>query len=160
MTTKHSAAQKKTWVVTLDGARARYYQMEKTAERLKLTNVGEMDGSRLLTQEIVADRPGHTHDSRGPARHTMEPRTTAHEHAEEVFAAKVAKKLEHDGAQGLFDELVVVADPRALGHIRKDLDRHFRDRFVALEIGRDWSKMSATEVAQHLQPHLDELKLH
>jgi protein required for attachment to host cells len=152
---KRIRKDKAKWVVTIDGARAHFYALEETPERLVLSPTGSFYGNRRLTQDIVTDRPGHTKDSTGRARHTMEPHISAHDFAEAEFVAHVADELAKDSAKGLFDELIVVADPKSLGSLRKDFDKHFQDKYIVLEIAHDWSKLSPSEVAEHLRPHLE-----
>jgi len=145
--------RKTTWIVTLDGARAEIYEGNVLNGGLKLLADGSFDGSRALTQAINSDRPGHTQESVGGARHAIEPHTDAHRHAESEFVRKVAKHLQQAAQQRRFDELVIVAAPRALGDVRAALDEPFRDKYVTLEIAHDWTKLSPTEVAAHLRPH-------
>jgi protein required for attachment to host cells len=114
---------------------------------------GSFDGSRALNQAINSDRPGDAQESVGGGRHAIEPRTDAHRHAEAEFVRHVGDKLKHFAESGEYDELVVVAAPKALGDLRSHWDSHFRQRFVKQEIHGDWTKMGATEVAEHLRSH-------
>jgi protein required for attachment to host cells len=148
--------RKVTWLVTLDGARANFYRLARDGDRLRLIPTGAMEGTRKLTQDLTSDRPGHTQESVGGARHAMEPRTTAHDHAEQTFIAQVAHELAAKAAEKAFDDIIVVAAPRALGTLRQDFDGHFAGRYVSLEIPGDWTKMSPDDAACHLRPHLAE----
>jgi protein required for attachment to host cells len=109
--------RKTTWIATLDGARARIYEGSVLNGGLALLPDGAFDGSRALTQEIESDRPGHTQESVGSARHAIEPPMDAHRHAEAEFVRKVAAHLRHAAHQHRFDELIVVASPRICGSI-------------------------------------------
>jgi len=152
-------ASKETWVVIMDGAHARFFVLDR-ADGFTLHPKESFDGSDRPTRELTSDRPGRSYASVGTARSAMEPRTTAQEHAEKTFVHKVADRLRAAGEEKLFDEVVIVADPKSLGEIRKDLDTHFRDRYVALEVAKDWLKLNPPDMARHLRQHFRRAGLH
>jgi protein required for attachment to host cells len=145
---------RKTWVLVMDAGRAQAFDLQAPPVRLQALPDAAFEGSRKLTQELTADRPGHGQESMGAMRHTLEPRTTAHEHAEEMFAAKLSKWLAEQDSHGAFEQLILVAPPRALSDLRDHLPSRLRSRRVLLEIASDWTKLPGAELDKHLQPHL------
>lgn len=142
------------WALIMDGARGQVFDLTLSPLRLTARTDGHFEGSRLTTRELTSDRPGHGHESVGTSRHALEPRTDAHRHAEETFAAGIAKSLAKSGDLGAFDQLILVAPPRALGDLRAHLPKRLRDKKVKLEIAGDWTKLTSHEAAKHLRPHL------
>jgi len=147
------------WVLIMDGARGQVFDLTTSPVHLTPRSDGTFAGSRLLTQDLTSDRPGHGQESVGGARHALEPRTDAHRHREEIFASEIAKWLTAENNKKAYGRLVVIAPPRALGDLRGHIPKSIRERKVVLEIAGDWTKMSATEAAKHLHPHLLEAGL-
>jgi protein required for attachment to host cells len=146
---------KVVWVVTLDGAHARFFALDHSGERLALISTGTLEGTRAQGRDIVSDRPGRTKESVGATRHAVGPTTDPQDHAEEIFTAMVARELVALGKRLSFHELIIVATPRRLGNLRNQVDGRFWETYVTMEIPSDWTTMSAGEVAEHLQLHFD-----
>jgi protein required for attachment to host cells len=108
----------KTYVLIADGARARLFVVAEGTADLKPAFGQEFIGTNLPSREIGSDRPGRSFDSAGFGRHAMEPPTDPHRHAERVFAQEVAAVLEDARRRNEFQDLVVVAPPKALGDMR------------------------------------------
>lgn len=145
-----------TWVLIMDGARGQVFELALSPLRLAPRPDGCFIGTRLKTKDLTSDRPGHGQESVGSARHGLEPRTDAHRHHEEVFAADIAKHIAQESDAGAFDHLIVVAPPRALGDLRAQFPKQLREKKVRFEIPGDWTKLSPTAAAEHLHPHLVE----
>jgi protein required for attachment to host cells len=64
-------------------------------------------------------------------RHGMEKGPTPHEEEERRFLARASKAVSRAGEEGLFDELVIFAPPRALGTIRAELPYVTREKIAA-----------------------------
>jgi protein required for attachment to host cells len=68
---------------------------------------------------------------------------------EDDFAAAVAGYLNREGLAGTFDHLVVIADPRTLGELRKHFHAPLRAK-LAGELAKDVAKRSAEEIEEML----------
>ncbi|MEW6018861.1 MAG: host attachment protein [Pseudomonadota bacterium] len=118
-----------TWVVAADGARARIFE-----ERQRAGDMVERP-AQAMHQE-GHDHPGpHTHQATvheraGVGRHSAGERAPSQE-AEDRFLKRLAEQLGRDAQAGAFDELVILAPPRALGALRTALPRAARDRLTA-----------------------------
>ena len=141
--------QKTTYVLIADGARARLFVVEEGTADLKPALGQEFIGTNLPSREIASDRPGRSFDSAGSGRHAMEPPTDPHRHAERVFAQEVAAVLENARRKNEFQDLVVVAPPKALGDLRREFSDALRDRVTA-ELHKDLTKVPVHDLASHL----------
>ena len=105
--------------------------------------------ARLHDRELGSDRPGRSYESVGGARHAIDREGGPHERAAEQFARRVARRLDEARRKDEFDDLVIVAGPRFLALIRKELPRLTRAR-VAHEIAKDLVHGPADVLRSHL----------
>lgn len=138
----------KTWVLVADGSRARFFVREKNRS-LTESEILISPEQRLQEQELVSDRAGRAFDSRGGARHAMEPPTTKRQQVAIDFARRLTEELEQLRRAGELERLVLVAPPRFLGHLRSQLSSETQ-QLVALSVDKDLTQSSADQVAEHL----------
>jgi protein required for attachment to host cells len=143
------AKKLKTWIAVVDGSRARIF--ERVGRNGNIAVVLERDEpqARKRTGEIVSDRRGRNTAAPGIARHAMDPKTTAHEHLEETFVRGIAREIDHAAAANRFDELIVIAPPRALGEMRQALSPGARSRVVN-EIDKELVQLNAKQLVDYL----------
>ena len=110
-----------TWVLVAQRAGARIYEHRGPGKGLNLLDTIENEEGRLRDGEINSDRPGRAFDSHDRGRHAMEPNETPHERIAADFARSLAKGLEEARVRGDFDQVILVAEPRMLGLLRKSL---------------------------------------
>ena len=79
----------------------------------------------------------------------MEPRSSPHEHEQRVFHHELALYLSDAAKRGVFDRLVVVAPPKALGHLRAEFSPAVRGKVTA-ELNKDLTHVPIHELAAHL----------
>ena len=79
----------------------------------------------------------------------MAPRVDWHRFAKEQFARDVAAALEAAALKKLYEELVIVAPPQALGDLRQALGRHAK-ALVTGEIAKDLTNLPDHELPAHL----------
>jgi protein required for attachment to host cells len=128
------------WTVIADASRA--VIVERTGARGRPEVVAELDHpeSRAKTRDLVTGDRGRT-SPRGKdivRRAAMEPGTTAHEHAADVFSRKLAERLSSGRTQHDFDGLVLVAPPAFLGKLREALDQA-TVRCVRASLAKDYT---------------------
>jgi len=103
-----------TLVVVADGHRAR------------LLDQPRRDGPLHDRPEwLVGLKPHHAHAS-GAAPHEGDP----HDRAERAFVKDLAHKLDEVAKAHDFDQLILIAPPRALGHLRAALSKGLADKVV------------------------------
>ena len=136
----------KTWIAVADGAHARILLHANPENRTKTIPGEKYDDHAAFTHELGDDKPGRTFSSTGSVRHALEPRTDIHEKREEEFLQRLASRLDDAFANGIFDQLILVAPPRALGLLRKNLSNHIRNHIVG-ELGHDLAQRPDHEIA-------------
>jgi protein required for attachment to host cells len=101
------------------------------------------------THEQGTDRPGRTSQSAGTHRSGSVGQTDWHHLEEQRFTARVVAALEALVRDRKVPALVVVAPPRTLADLRRDLHPDVKKRVVA-EIDKDLTKHPVGEIETHL----------
>lgn len=101
------------------------------------------------THEQGSDRPGRTFASAGTHRSGSVGQTDWHHLEEHRFTARVAAALETLVRERNAPALVIVAPPRALADLRRDLHPDVKKRVVA-EIDKDLTNHPVGEIENHL----------
>lgn len=135
------------WVLVADGAQARflhYVDQKKGAFTIDdQVFRSHAEPSRL----IGSDKPGSTFNTKGHGRHTMEPRVDLHDEKEKQFLASVVRKLEEALHSNAFDDLFVIAAPRALGVIRHLVSTPLQQRMIG-EISGDYTRYNDRDISR------------
>ena len=146
-----------TWIVAADESRARVLQVARPEKRLdEIENLLNPE-ARLQDRELQSDaeprfsghggvgKPGSA-PTGGPAsdRETR----GAVEHSARTFAREVGRYLEKARVEHRFDELVLVAPPKFLGALRKELDKEVA-KLVKDELPKDLSWFKARELESY-----------
>lgn len=117
-----------TWVVAADGAQARIFE-----ERIRAGEVVERKAEAMAQKggdyPHAAGSGATVHERAGPRRHGADERAPRQE-AEDRFLARLADQLGKDAQAGAFDELVILAPPRALGALRSALPKAAAQRLA------------------------------
>jgi protein required for attachment to host cells len=98
---------------------------------------------RLHEREINADARG-----RFAGGHTGEDDVGAVEHEVELFAKRLGEYLDKTRTRHLYDRLHLVAPPKFLGVLRKELGKEV-EKLVAEEIPKDLSWLNARELEKY-----------
>jgi len=109
------------WVVVASSTRCRIFTQQKHSGPLLEVEQLEHPEGRMRRREFSTDRPGRSFDSAGHGRHAMGQPVDPLEQESIRFAKTVAMKIDNARKKHRFDRLVLVADPRFLGHLRQGL---------------------------------------
>jgi protein required for attachment to host cells len=142
----------RTWIVAADGSRARVFERLGRGGELALIFERDDPNARKRTREIASDRSGRYTGSPGANRHAVGSETTPHDHFEEAFVRGIGREIDRAAAAGIFDRVVLIAPPRALGHLRAELSPTTIRR-VAAELDKELTSLSAQELASYLDEH-------
>jgi protein required for attachment to host cells len=141
-----------TWVVVAHQTGARILEHRSGFGR-NLTFVSELENpdGRKRNHEIDSDRAGQSFSRAGGAAspHAMNREHTAHEHVIEGFIRTIAEQLQRARAQGSFDDLILVAEPRFLGGLRGALDAPTAHKVVA-SVTKDLAAVPSAGIAKHV----------
>jgi protein required for attachment to host cells len=147
-----------TWIIAADSSRARILQVTDREKHLdEIEDLVNPEG-RVHERELLADGhprfSGHggvgkpsTHSTGGPGSDREEPSAT--EHATELFAKRVGEYLDKARTAHRYDRLHLIAPPRFLGQLRKELGKEV-EKLVTDELPKDLSWLSARDIERHL----------
>lgn len=139
---------KNSWVVVCDGARAQILQNIGLALEPRLRLEESLEQPDKKNTELASDRPGRAFQSFGTKRSAME-ETDWHEEAEKEFLRQVASKLEVLVTEKAATHIVLVAPPKALGHLRPLYAAPVRDALKG-ELAKDLANLTPPEIEKHL----------
>lgn len=106
---------------------------------------------RRRESDLVSDRPGRVSSpiAQGSLRHALENHLQHHELAASAFARAIAHRLEARRRDGLYDSLILVAEPRFLGVLRAELPPSVSER-VLHEVQHEYVRKSDTEIRSQI----------
>jgi protein required for attachment to host cells len=122
-----------TTVAVADGATLRLFR-----------NKGVKPGVHLV--EITSPRLGSTNSGSGARHHTGSANPDARRIVEDDFAAATAAFLNKRSLDGTIEQLVVIADPRTLGELRKHFHADLSGKIVG-ELAKDLSRRPLEDIA-------------
>jgi len=145
--------REKTWVVVADGGRARILEIVPGSRDLtEILHLKSPNRGRP-TRELVSDASGRAFHVAGPGGHSKQARTDAHDQEEQRFARQLAQRLERAAGEDSFDRLVLAADPRTLGRLRKQMSAGLAGRIVR-ELNLDLTGMPAGKLEEKIRKAL------
>lgn len=144
----------RTWIVVVDGGHAKFLQfVGRKAGALTIPgHVYARPAKR--THELGRSKPPRVSQSKSPARHAIQPRVDLHEHEEELFLKDVVHNLEVAFEANAFDDLVVLAPPKALGLMRKLIPQRMQDHVIG-EVDGDYTDYADQAISKVVIDLLD-----
>jgi protein required for attachment to host cells len=146
------------WVLVGDGRHALFLYNHGDPDLIDLRVVEARVEENPPTHEQGSDAPGRLFSSRNGARSAIEPKVDWHEHEKEHFAREIAERINKAAANGEMKEIVIIAPPRVLGEIRKELSPQAAAK-VKGELDRDLARHPLPEIEKALARHFAETKL-
>jgi protein required for attachment to host cells len=107
-------------------------------------NTGVKPGVHLV--EITASLPAPAHSGSGVRHHTGSANPDDKRLMEDDFAAATAALLNKMAREGTIEHLLLIADPRTLGEMRKHFDHDLRGKIVS-ELAKDFSRRPLKDIA-------------
>jgi protein required for attachment to host cells len=141
------------WIIAADASRARVLQVASRERLVEIENLPNPEG-RAHERDLVADaeprfsghggvgKPGRA-PTGGPA--SDREAQGAHQHSVTTFARRVGDYLEKARTDHRYDELVVIAPPKFLGALRKEMGKEV-EKLVSQELPKDLSGLSKHEL--------------
>jgi protein required for attachment to host cells len=129
-----STCPKNAFVVITSGAEAKFFVNEGNPLNIKLRYAGGLNPKDLDDDGPSGSRP---------------PESSAQETDEATFAKQLAHHLYDKAHKGLFDHLVLVADPDTLGEIRPILHEEVKHK-ITMELNKTLVNSSATDIERSL----------
>jgi protein required for attachment to host cells len=138
-----------TWVVVADGARARILERKGRGKPLALVDEMSSPDSRRPTRDQGTGKPGRGF-SPISGRHEFSDPVDWHEAAKSEFLRELAERILGLSRENAFDEIILVAPPKALGELRSRLGGQLGRRLKA-EINKDLTQLSVHELPARLK---------
>jgi len=135
-----------TRVIVADNARARIFTSHSVINRLEELAGFVHPEARLSNQELVGDGAGRSVDQHG----SLEPASSARENEAQGFARLLARHLKDLHNQQHFEQLILVAPPRFLGLLRKELSSPL-DKLVTRTIDKDLTNASVEQLIDYIK---------
>jgi len=140
-----------TWIIAADSSRARILQVTDREKALaEIDDLLNPEG-RVDDRQLTTDAHARFHGGGGgsaPASDLDE--TSAAEHATELFAKRVGDYLDKARTAHKYDRLHLVAPPRFLGQLRKELGKEVQ-KLVTDELPKDLSWLKTRDLQERLR---------
>ncbi|MGD9541337.1 host attachment protein [Methylocystis sp.] len=136
------------WVLVGDGRRALFFQNHGDADLLDLRVIETRIDENPPTHEQGTDKPGRSFTSFSPGRSAVQ-NVDWHELEEERFARAMADRINQAAESGELHAIAIVAPPRALGEIRKDLSAKAQSKVVG-ELAKDLTRHPLKDIEKAL----------
>jgi protein required for attachment to host cells len=141
---------KTTWILVANRAGARLFENSGPGMGLSFKQEFPHSEGRLKNQEITSDRQGQGPDTRGGGHHSYESAVEPVEHLAQQFAKHLAQQLEHGRTEKRYEQLILVAEPRFLGHLRAALSSPILALVIA-SVDKDLGDIDARDLAGHIE---------
>ena len=139
---------KTTWIIAADSSRARILQATDSDKRLdEIDDLLNPEG-RVHDRELISDAHPRFHGAGGVGSDREE--MSATEHATELFAKRVGEYLDKARTAHRYDRLHLVAPPKFLGQLRKELDKEVQ-KLVTEELPKDLSWLKTHDLQERLR---------
>lgn len=138
------------WVVVADASRARIFETRALGRGLKEIEDLVNPNGRAHSNDLLADHGGRTYAHTGARAGKSQPRSDPVEHEVEMFAKRLADRIEQGRVERRFDRLCFVAPPRFLGLLREKCCRE-TGKLIEFELAKDLSQLDAASIDQHLR---------
>lgn len=127
------------WIIAADSSRARVLQVADPEKRLLEVEDLINPQARMQDRELQTDaEPGSDRETQGVVEHSVT-----------VFARQIGRYLEQARVQHRYDELVLIAPPKFLGALRRELDKEV-EKLVADELPKDLVGFNTRELERYL----------
>ena len=136
-----------TWIIAADESRARVLQVLDREQRLSEIDDLVNPAGRAQDRELQTDAEPRFNGSQGGPASDSE-RQGAVEHSARTFAKEVGRYLDKARNEHRYDQLIIVAPPKVLGMMRKELGKEV-EKLVADELPKDLSWFNAREIERY-----------
>ena len=137
-----------TWIIAADESRARVLQVldrdQRFAEIDDLVNPAGRAQDRELQSDAEPRFNGRAGGGPGSDRETQGPV----EHSARTFAREVGRYLDQARNEHRYDQLVLVAPPKFLGALRKELHKEV-EKLVVDELPKDLAWFNARQIEEY-----------
>ena len=116
-------------VLVADGRKMLFFRNEGDEQQIDLRTEAHDEREDSKDRDLKTDAPGVQQASAGSGRDTME-ETDFHQQEEDRWIKEAAEELRKRVLRNDFDALAIVAPPKALGVLRKELHKEVEKRVI------------------------------
>ena len=139
-----------TWILISNASRARLFSIPRKGKSWQTLREFEHPESRLRGHEIMADRPGRTHQRAAKeTRAGLQPPTDPKDIEAEHFAQQLAAVLKDGHGRHAYSRLVLVAPPQFLGLLRKSIGDQVAKR-VSASLDKDLTEVKDADLPERV----------
>ena len=135
-------------VLVADGRKILFFRNHGDENQIDLRTEAHDERADRKDSDIKTDSPGSTHQSAGYGRSTYE-ETDFHQQEEDRWIKDAADDLKARALRNDFDALAIIAPPRALGVLRKELHKEV-ERRVVLTLNKEMSDRPIPDIEELL----------
>lgn len=137
------------YLLVADRGGAKIFSSDEKLEDLQPLFDEVHEAGRKTDSEWLTDRPGRLRDSKGNI-HGLGHERSAEESDAKSFAAHISGLLRKDYQDGRFQELMIAAPPRFLGHLRDALDAGCM-AVLSRSLHKDLVRASMADILAHFR---------
>ena len=135
-----------TRVIVADNSRARIFESHDGLNHLTEQDDFVHSEAHLTNQDLVGDAAGKSRNPHG----SLDPATSPKEHETRTFAKLLAKHLKALHNERHFERLILIAPPKFLGLLRKELHKPL-DQLVERTIHKDLTTASVEDIIDYIK---------
>ena len=135
-------------VLVADGRKVLFLRNHGDAELIDLRTEAHDERQDRKDSEIKTDGPGSQHQSFGYGRSTYE-ETDFHQLDEDNWAKDAAQELKKRALRNDFEALAIIAPPKVLGVLRKELHKEV-ERRVVLTLNKEMTDRPIPDIEELL----------
>lgn len=139
-------------VLVLDGRKMLFFRNQGDENQIDLRTEAHDEREDAYDRELKTDAPGNAATGMTGGGDTHRPaysETDYHQQEEDIWVKDAAEQLKKRALRNDFDSLVIVAPPKALGVLRKELHKEVERRIV-LTINKEMSGRPIPDIEQLL----------
>lgn len=135
-------------VLVTDGRKTLFFRNHGDINQIDLRTEAHDERPDLSDGEMKSDAPGSTHQSVGAGRSSYE-ETDFHQLEEDRWAKHSAEEVNKRALANNFDALAIIAPPKTLGKLRKQLHKEAARR-VVIEIAKEMTGHTVADIEKLL----------
>ena len=135
-------------VLVTDGRKTLFFRNEGDVNQIDLRTEAHDERVDLSDGEMKTDAPGSNHQSVGNGRSSYE-ETDFHQLEEDRWAKTAAEEVNKRALSNDFEALAIIAPPKTLGELRKQLHKEATKR-VVVEIAKEMTGRTIADIEKLL----------
>ncbi len=145
-------------IIAADNTCARVFHASSSQGPLEEKAVLVHPENRLHKKDMTSDKEGYAFSSHGPGRRALSKQVDPKEHEMKQFVKEISEFLKSSQENNEFDQLIIIAAPKLLGTLKKQLSNSIR-RLIIYELKKNIAKLSVTEIRKYLPKYLTQPNL-